>query len=107
MRKTTADNAPSVKYVVINHHPFIRKLTCTKETARFVWLDNYYGRGSNLQIAKVPNVFNSWAEAHLELTRRADEKLSLARRQLQVAQGFVGNVSGMKEPTSEDATNAS
>jgi hypothetical protein len=43
-------------------------------------------------------VFSTWAEAHAALTRRAEAKLTAARLSLQYAQGFAGNVRGMKPP---------
>jgi hypothetical protein len=41
---------------------------------------------------------DTWKEAHDWLIGVAERRLSTARRQLEIAQGFSGNVRGMKEP---------
>jgi hypothetical protein len=93
----------SMKYVVDKWAARIYAYECTKETASFVWLKGVYfdSKDEIDQIKKNGNVFATWAEAHAELTRRADDKLATARRQLEVAQGFAGNVRGMKPPQEE------
>jgi len=50
------------------------------------------------KMKKNGDIFDTWAEAHVELTRRAGDRLATARRQLEVAQGFAGNVRGMRPP---------
>lgn len=40
----------------------------------------------------------SWDEAHRALLERAEDNLAKARRILERAQGFHGNVKGMKRP---------
>lgn len=97
----------STKYIV---DPFssakIRAGECVKETAKFAWLKGFYLRSDEVvQKKKEGDVFDTWAEAHAELTRRAEERLAQARRQLQAAQGFAGNVRGMKPPTPTNSEN--
>jgi hypothetical protein len=41
--------------------------------------------------------FDSWDDAHHALVKKAEARLERARRQLQEAQGFHGNVIGMKK----------
>jgi hypothetical protein len=96
----------STKYVISKWWP--AKITaheCIKETASFVWLKGFYfGDKDGIEkLKKNGDIFDTWAEAHAELTRRAEAKLATARRHLEVAQGFAGNVRGMKPPQ-EDPT---
>lgn len=88
----------STKYVVDGWEAKITAYECTKETAKFVWLKGLYDARVSDQKKKNGDVFATWAEAHAELTRRADNKLANARRRLELAQGFAGNVRGMKPP---------
>lgn len=92
---------PNIKYLVEKYSAKIRAYACSKEDANYVWLDNYWRVGNTQQLKRESQVFDTWAEAHAELARRAEEKLNQARLQLQQAQGFAGNVRGMKEPTND------
>jgi hypothetical protein len=96
----------STKYIVGKWAAKITAYECTKETAKFVWLKGLYDAKSSVsdKKGKAGDVFDTWAEAHAELTRRADDRLATARRQLEIAQGFVGNVRGMKPPQGETIT---
>jgi hypothetical protein len=95
----------STKYVVSGWEAKITAHECTKETASHVWLKGlYYGDAGTHRKKKDGDVFATWAEAHAELTRRAEAKLATARRHLEVAQGFAGNVRGMKPPQGEAPT---
>jgi hypothetical protein len=89
----------STKYVVSGWEAKITAHECTKETASYVWLKGlYYGDDGTHRKKKDVDVFDTWTEAHAELTRRAEAKLASARRRLEAAQGFAGNVRGMKPP---------
>ncbi len=89
----------SAKYVVSEWEAKITAHECTKETASYVWLKGlYYGNDGTHKKKKNCDVFSTWAEAHAALTRRAEAKLTAARLSLQYAQGFAGNVRGMKPP---------
>jgi hypothetical protein len=94
----------STKYVVDDWRPEIKACECTKETAAFVWLKGFYRYNPDeiCKQKKAGKMFDTWEEAHAELTRRADAKLNAARRQLEQAQAFAGNVRGMKPPQSEE-----
>jgi hypothetical protein len=96
---STKYGSTSTKYVVDRWSAKITAYECTKETAKFVWLRGrlYYVNVSDKK-GKAGDVFDTWTEAHAELTRRAEARLAAARRALQVAQGFAGNVRGMKPP---------
>lgn len=94
---------PTTKYIISSYRAEIKVYSCTKETAHYVWLESkskdYKGQVRSFQQRKKGYVFDTWAEAHAALMRRADDALAGARRQLEQAQGFAGNVRGMKEPT--------
>lgn len=93
---------PTTKYIISSsYRAEIKVYSCIKETAHYVWLESKdcKGRVWSSQQRKKGDVFDTWAEAHAELIRRADDALAGARRQLELAQGFAGNVRGMKEPT--------
>ena len=92
----------STKYVVHRYSAQVDTYECTKETAAYVWLKSLYSDNSQFQKKKDGDVFDTWEEAHAELTRRADDKLNEARRQLEQAQGLAGNVRGMKPPQGEE-----
>ena len=95
----TKFGSTSTKYVVDKWEAKITAYECTKETAKFAWLKGVYmDPNSSYQKRKGGDVFDTWAEAHAELMRRAEAKLVEARRQLERAQGFAGNVREMKPP---------
>ena len=89
----------STKYVIHAYGDRIRALKCVKETAKFAWFKGaYFDPNEIFSRKKAGVVFDTWAEAHAELTRRAEAQVAAARRALQVAQSFAGNVKGMKPP---------
>lgn len=90
----------TTKYVVDWWLTKIIAYECTEETANFVWLKGLYDVRSSVSYRKHKgnDVFNTWTEAHAELTRRAEAGLVAARRQLKWAQGLADNVRSMKPP---------
>ncbi len=72
----------------------IEPVQVQKETEASVWID---GR----RIAKrtqYDNYFDSFDEAKAFLTEYAENMLNSSRRSLERAQGFAGNVKGLKAP---------
>lgn len=92
----------STKYVVHRYAAQIDAYECTKETASFVWLTGVHSGNEPTKKKRDCDVFDTWEAAHAELTRRAETSLNAARRQLQLAQGFAGNVRGMKPPQGKE-----
>ena len=94
----------STKYVVHDYLAAIKACECTKETAVFVWFRGFheYFADHITKQKKAGKVFDTWEEAHAELTRRAEHKVNYARYALEQAQGFAGNVRGMKPPQGEE-----
>lgn len=86
------------KYIIPLHlfTARIERLEVVKESDKMATVIDRYGVPMTKR--KGIYVFDTWAEAHAELTRRAETGLSQARRQLERAQGFAGNVRGMKPP---------
>lgn len=94
----TKYGSTSTKYVVDRWSAKITAYECTKETAKFVWLRGLYYANVSHKKSKAGDVFDTWTEAHAELTRRAEASLIKARRVLEQAQNFAINVRGMKPP---------
>jgi len=87
----------STKYVIERGHTKILVYKCERETSGFAWLQLRFS-GGTFKIKKANQVFDTWAEAHVELMNRAEAQLTASRLSLQHAQGFAGNVRGMKPP---------
>ena len=49
------------------------------------------------------NYFDTWGQAKQFLIDSAEEKVIAARRELERANGLLGNAKGMKPPADEDA----
>lgn len=92
------------KYVVgptgsMPDRPDIRAYKCTLETAKDVWLLDYWEKGESVRITKTIDVFDSWAAAHAEVMRRAFQRLTKASRLMHHAQEFMTAARSMEEPT--------
>lgn len=75
--------------------PRIEEVEVDSETASMVIIK---GRRSK-KIAERESYHDTWEEAHAWLLQLAEGRLTSARRALENAQGFHGNVKGMKKPT--------
>ncbi len=84
------------KYLALkySYRPTIQAVQVEKETKQSVWID---GRRSAKQTT-YENYFDSFDDAKNFLAKLADDKLISARRQLEAARGFAGNVRGLKAP---------
>ena len=71
----------------------IETIQVEKESEKSVWID---GRRCAKR-SGFDNYFDSFDEAKEFLTEYADNRLDIARRNLQLAQSFAGNVKGLKE----------
>jgi len=80
----------------------IERVECTKETAKCVWrLEEYFGTKRESRSDKMGagwQYHDSWDDAHAYLTKQAEAKLIGARRTLETAQAFAGNVKGLRKP---------
>ena len=86
------------KYVVPHSYLMARieRLEVVKESNKMATVIDRYGEP--MPKRKGIYVFDTWAEAHAALTRRAELELNQARRVLERAQGLAGDVRGMKPP---------
>ena len=86
------------KYVIPLHFLMARieRLEVVKESSKMATVIDRYGEPMTKR--KGIYVFDTWAEAHAALTRRAELELNQARRVLERAQSLAGNVRGMKPP---------
>mgnify|MGYP006284258461 CR=1 FL=1 len=77
----------------------IKPVAASKLTERTITLaDDIYGRKRINRIGPFDSYFNTWEEAHAYLLEKAEERVTSARRQLEQANGYLGNVKGMKKP---------
>ena len=86
------------KYVIPLHFLMARieRLEVVKESNKMATVIDRYGEPMTKR--KGIYVFDTWAEAHAALTRRAELELNQARRVLERAQSLAGNVREMKPP---------
>jgi hypothetical protein len=74
--------------------PHIEAVEVEKETEACVWI-----RGRRIaKRSSYERYFDTWAEAKADLMQRAEEAIAHARRSLERANGYLGNVKGMKPP---------
>jgi hypothetical protein len=70
-----------------------------RETASSIFKIGYNGKETReAKSSTYFKYFDTWEEAHEELNILAQRKLDSARRNLELAHSFVGNVKGMKCP---------
>jgi hypothetical protein len=74
----------------------VAEVDVERETESSVWIDG--SRTSKRSVHE--NYFDSWEEARDYLLTMAENDLMSARRKLELAQGRVGNIRGMKKPES-------
>lgn len=65
-----------------------------RESDSSVWIK---GRRNNKR-STYENYFDSWDEAKAYLLEKAESKAASCRRQLEYANGILGNIKGLKNP---------
>jgi hypothetical protein len=65
-----------------------------RSTDKCVWVNG----SRRARISDYEQFFQTWAEAHAALMEIAESRVCSARRALELANGFLGNVKGMKGP---------
>jgi len=75
----------------------IEKVDVKRETNNFVILKEYdsNGKETTRREAKQSAYFNTWDEAHSILIKRAEERLKLAKREVDKARSALDNVKRM------------
>ncbi|MFK3738987.1 hypothetical protein [Massilia sp. TN1-12] len=90
------------KYKTTENSSSIQEVDVIRETASFVYLPRF--GGGERREAKQSSwdyYHDSWEEAHAYLMKLAESHVKAARRELELANGRLGNIKGMKPP--EDA----
>lgn len=93
---------PIVKYKAIRGS--IHRIECSKETGKTVTMilpkflsDGYYEK-KEAKLGPHHGIFDSWTDAREYLLREAMDDVVEARRSLELANSYLGNVKGMKPP---------
>ena len=78
----------------------IQAVEVLRETMLCVFVQRY-GTGTEFRANKITEwhqYHDSWEAAHQYLMDKAERRLAEARRSLQLAQSFLGNVKGLRKP---------
>lgn len=89
-----------IKWQAIPGFASIERIECTRETESSVFYASMRG-GNEYRYRKMSEgtaYFDTWAEAHAHLTQHAANRVLGARRQLELANSYAGNVKGMRAP---------
>lgn len=82
----------------------------TRETDKCVfYMDTYFGSPQETRENKVSDYgswYDTWEEAHAALLESAQSVVVHARRRLEEANGFLGNVKGMQKPKTANSDEA-
>jgi len=73
----------------------IMEVEVSRETSSTVFIN---GNNRRAKVSDGQKYCDTWQEAKDYLLQDAGQKLITARRQLEIAQGKLGNIKGMKEP---------
>lgn len=71
----------------------IEPIEIEKSTASSVWIN---GR-RNAKRTEYHNYFDTWADAHTYLLKKAEQSVESCRRHLEVEKGALGNIKGLRE----------
>jgi len=76
----------------------IDKVEVERETEYFVFVLRNGKEVRDGKKTEWAEYYDTWDEAHAALMKDAEQKITNARRSLEYAHGFQGNVKGMKRP---------
>jgi len=81
----------------------IEEVECERETEKSVWAKRVYGSGFErcLKETEYHNYHDTWEKAHEYLIEKAERQADGLRRQLQLANSYLGNIKGLKNKTGE------
>lgn len=77
----------------------IRRCVFVRQTDRFL-VDERGRRTAKKSDGE--EYFDTWEEAHAELVRVTEQRVTDARRALELANSYAGNVRGMKNPDTKE-----
>lgn len=92
-----------IKYRAIHFQTLgakIEEVEVTRETSSMVYLATSKRESKKTEWH---SYHPTWEAAHATLTAHAEDQLRAARRRLQQAQGYHGNIKGMKKPETAEA----
>lgn len=85
-----------IKYVTSSWGTDIKRLTITRETAKFVWyIRMEYNGDAEHKLAKGENVHDSYASARLHLLTKANNAILVARKRLATAENTYNQLTQM------------
>lgn len=89
-----------VWYKTKRYSPKIEPVSVVKNTEKTVTLapTQYFRERRADRMGQYEQYWRTWEDAHAYLVGRSEGELTSARRALQAAQDFHGNVKGMKKP---------
>jgi hypothetical protein len=93
----------TTKYRIEGGHPTakIEEVDILRETEHCIFLRSdirRYPTGERKELKKSEwhEYYDTWEDAHAALTAKAERRVANARRELEIANGFAGNVKGMR-----------
>jgi hypothetical protein len=78
----------------------IKPVVVERHTEQSVWIDGRRRARRSDGYLSMEGFFPTWSEARDALAKDAEEKVTDLRRQLEQANGRLGNIKGFKEPQS-------
>ena len=89
------------KYEIKNYSKNrIVPIECVKETEKTLWIESEWnGHKSVHQRRKCSDIYDTWADAYVELIRRTQLAISGAEMQLRHAQATLAEISALQDPT--------
>ena len=93
-----------IKYKTSYNATGIERVEVLRETEACVylptagWSKNKAGERREAKASDYAQYHSTWSDAHNYLIRRAESAVKSARRNLEIANGTLGNVNGMKPP---------
>jgi hypothetical protein len=84
-----------VKYktAIFSYDGLIKNVSIDKETDKSVWING----NRHLKSCEYEQFHDTWDDAKNYLLSKAESQLICARRELEKAQGYMGNVKGLKQ----------
>ena len=92
------------KYKIRGRYPEakIEEVEVVRETAQYIFVPAYKtksnpnGERKELKMTEWAEHYDTWEAAHAALTDKAARQVANARRALEIANSFAGNVKGMR-----------
>ena len=86
------------KYKTQPSSTVIEAVEVLRETEQCVYVPRGKHERREFKATRWDRYHDSWEDAHQYLMSKAERKIDDARRDLQLAQSFLGNVKGLRKP---------